>query len=120
MNTRQGDIQFYVLDDVDNTLRISPMPLVDETLDILIYRYPKTSLSWEFPDSSPELKEEFQVPMLSYAAFLCYMKDEANTLDPKRADTFSAMFDREFPFVSSYGSIRKRRTSNRTVKYGGI
>jgi len=48
------------------------------------------------------------------------MKDEVNTLDPKRAMTYLALFDAEFPPVSSYGAMRKAKTANRAINYGGI
>ena len=112
-----GDLEAYIPDQETNKLRIYPEPTANETVTLHIYRYPKTELTWDDPDLSPELREEYQIPMLNYAAFLCYMKDEANTYDPQRASTFSALFDREFPFTSAYSSARKARTVNRPVKF---
>jgi len=119
-NTKTGTPEYFIPDEVSNSIALHPVPIADETVSYFCYRLPKTKLSWDNKDNSPELKEEYQIPMLNHAAFLCYMKDEANVLDPGRAATFSAMFDREFPFTSAYSNIRKGRTSNRPVKYGGI
>ena len=119
-NTKTGTPSLFIPDEITNTISLHPIPIVDETISYFCYRLPKVKLSWDSKDSSPELKGEYQLPMLNYAAFLCYMKDEANVLDPGRAATFSALFDREFPFTSAYSNIRKSRTSNRPVRYGGI
>jgi hypothetical protein len=119
-NTFSNEPNAYFPDVEQGNIRIYPIPISDDTLDMMVYRLPKTKLSWDDPSNSPELREEYQVPMLLGAASLCYMKDEANTLDPQRANTLTAMFDREFPFTSSYSNIRKGRTTNRPVSYGGI
>lgn len=118
--TRQGIPIYYIPDITQDKIQLYPTPLVDDTLSMVVYRYPKLKLDWSTNDLSPELKEEYQIPMLYYAASLCYLKDEANTLDPQRANTFQGMFDREFPFTSVYSSISKRRKSNRTMRYGGL
>lgn len=118
--TKVADPIYYIPDTILNTLRVFPIPISDEIIDLLIYRLPKTKLSWDDPDGIPELKQEYHVPALFYAAHLCYLKDEANTLDPQRATSFLAMFDREFPFTSAYSNIRKGRTTNRAVRYGGL
>lgn len=120
LKTKQGDPKFFISDSSNNSLRLYPIPIAIDTLDILIYRLPKLELTWDNPNYIPELRQEYLIPMLYGAANLCYLKDETNTLDPQRAATFSLMFDREFPFTSVYSSIRKGRTSNRPVKYGGL
>jgi hypothetical protein len=114
-----GDLVSYSPDYRNKVLKFSPVPVKDEVVSMMVYRYAKTKLSWEDPEASPELIEQFQLPMLWYAAFLCYSKDEANTLDPKRAATMLSYFDREFPFTSAYSNMRKSRTSNKGIKYGG-
>lgn len=119
-NTKTGEPASFFPDIEQGSIRFYPIPLADETIDFMVYRLPKSKLDWTTPDGSPELREEYQIPMLYGAASLCYLKDEANTLDPQRANTLTAMFDREFPFTSAYSNIRKGRTTNRPVGYGGI
>jgi hypothetical protein len=115
-----GELYSFIPDQETNKLRIYPEPIANEVVSLHIYRFPKVKLSWDNYDSSPELREEYQIPMLNYAAFLCYMKDEANTYDPSRASLFNSLFDREFPFTSAYSNVRKARTVNRPVRYGGL
>lgn len=118
--TRKGPPIYYIPDVTQDTLQLYPTPLTAETLQMIIYRYAKLKLDWSDNDLSPELKEEYNIPMLFYAAHLCYLKDEANTLDPQRSAMFGGMFDREFPFTSVYSSISKRKKSNRSMRYGGL
>jgi len=112
--------RFYIPDMEGNTLTLYPKPVANDTLTYMYYRLPLVPLSWTNPTLQPELRIEFHLPMLFYAAHLCYMKDEVNTLDPRRAATYLALFDQEFPVVSSYGAMRKAKTANRAINYGGI
>jgi hypothetical protein len=112
--------RFYIPDMEANTITLYPNPAENDVITYMFYRLPKTTLSWNNPLGNPELRVEFHLPMLFYAAHLCYMKDEANTLDPKRAGTYLALFNEEFPFLSAYGTMRKSKTSNRSISYGGI
>lgn len=118
--TKQDPPVLFVTDHISGKLRVYPTPIASEDCTLLIYRLPKTLLSWTSPTVSPELRIEYQAPMLFYAAYLCYLKDSADTLDPRRANNFLASFDREFPFTSVYSNIRKERTSNRPSPYGGL
>lgn len=119
-NLKVGTTSKFVTNYTTNTIRLYPIPEKDQELTLMVYRLPKVKLTWDdYCDSNIELREEFNLPMLNYAAHLCYLKDEANTLDPNRASVFMQLFDREFPFTSSYSTIRKSRTGNRPVKYGG-
>lgn len=112
--------RLYISDMAANTITLYPKPVANDTLTYMYYRLPMVPLSWNSPQSQPELRIEFQLPMLFYAAHLCYMKDEANTIDPNRAKYYLSLFDAEFPPVSSYGAMRKSKTANRPINYGGI
>lgn len=120
LDTNTGDLEVFIPDLKNRIIKLAPVPKVDETIKLLVYRYPKVQLTWEDLDGEPELLSQYQIPMLWYAAFLSYNKDEANVNDLKRASTFMSYFDREFPFTSVYSNIRKSRTTNRPIKYGGI
>lgn len=119
-NTKTGELKVWMPDDVMGSMRVYPIPEKNETLSMIISRLPKLRLTWDNPDISPEIREEYLYPMLFGAAEVCYLKDEANTYDPKRSQMFSDMFDAEFPFTSAYSNIRKRKTANRPIRYGGV
>jgi hypothetical protein len=118
--TDTAEPRYYISDMAANTISLYPKPDKNDTLVYMYYRLPLIPLSWDSPYINPELRVEFQLPMLFYAAHLCYMKDEVNTLDPKRAATYLALFDAEFPPLSSYAAMRKSKTANRAINYGGI
>ena len=78
-------------------------------------------MSWDLAEiDTPDIKEEHQLAMLNYAAFLAYNKDEANTFDPQRAEYYRQLFVQEFSNTSAYSEIRQTRTRNRTVRYRDV
>ena len=119
-DTVEGDPTHYIPNYDTGTIRLYPIPTQSDTLDLMYYRLPLTELSWTKNTVSPELRNEFQIPMLNYALFLAYMKDEANTNDPQKATNFLALFNQEFPQTSAYSDNRKRKTTNRAIRYGGL
>ncbi len=118
--TKSATPELYFPDYDNATLTLAPVPIAVDTLQLFVHRLPLSPLSWSANTASPELRSEWQIPMLNYAAFLAYQKDEANALDPQRAQTFLNMFEKEFLQTSAYSDTRKRRNSNRGVSYGGI
>lgn len=120
LDTATGPLTDFFSDVKTGTIRVYPIPAKVENLTMMVYRRPITELNWIDNDLSPELTDLFHIPMLNYVAFLSYMKDEANTLDPKRAETFRGLFNLDFPEVSAYSNLRKSRTANRPVRYGGL
>jgi len=120
--TITGTPNRVILDYNTGTITFYPIPTssTEDIYKLLVYRLPLYPLTWENQDEEIELREEFVIPMLDYAAYLCYNKDEANTLDPNRSLMFLQRFNQEFPFTSAYSDIRKRRTNNRSIKYGGL
>lgn len=118
--TKSATPEVYFTDYDNSSITLAPVPIATDTLSLFVHRLPLSELSWSANTSSPELRNEWQIPMLNYAAFLAYQKDEANTLDPNRSSTFLALFEKEFLQTSAYSDMRKRRNTNRGVSYGGI
>ena len=113
-----GTPEVYILDYQSGKLRLYPIPQADDTLYLIVKRLPKQSLSSD--TQSPEIREEYQRPMLHYAAYKAYLKDGPRTLDPERALMHIEIFDREFGSASAYSETRKRRKKPRGIKYGGL
>lgn len=91
------------------------------TVQLIVYRLPLADLSFDTADfQEPEIDEKHHFPMLNYAAYLAYLKDEANALDPNRAAIFKSLFDMEYPERSWASEVRKMRNRGRTVRYGGL
>lgn len=118
--TLQGTPEYFIPNYDTGSIRFYRIPKAVDTYNLLIYRLPLSELSWSTNTKAIELRDEFIVPMLFYATALCYEKDEANVLDPTRSLYFHQKFNQEFPMTSSYSDVRKRRTSNKEVKYGGL
>jgi hypothetical protein len=120
-DTIAGTPTDFIIDYETESLRFFPIPVAADTATLFVNRFPLTTFTWLTDQAtSPELRQEYQIPMLYYAAALSYQKDEANSLDPEKEGKFLQLFDREFPFTSAYSEIRKRRTAYRGVRYGGI
>lgn len=119
--TNTGTPTHYVLDIDTGKIRLYPEPESNDTIYLVVYRLPLEQFDWETNDTqSSELRLEYQIPMLNWAAYLAYQKDEANTFDPQRATYFRQLYSADFTYNSPYQDIRRRRSSNRTIRYGGI
>lgn len=118
--TDTGTPSYVVVDYDTGTLRLYKTPLIDDTINILAYHLPLEDMDWNTAViDTPEIREEYQIDMLAYAAHLAYQKDEANTFDPQRSEYFRQLFAQKFSDTSAYGDTRRRRTTGRTIRYGG-
>jgi hypothetical protein len=110
----------YIVDYNMNTIRLYPTPVRDDTLNLIVYSLPSTEMSWLSADfDEPEIKQQFQLDMLYHAAYMAYMKENANTFDPQRSEKFKLLFDSEFSNTNAYIDVRRERTRHRPIKYGG-
>jgi hypothetical protein len=112
--------QGYIIDHKVNTITLYPNPIVDDTVKFIAYREEMAPLDWDNEDGEPEIAERYQLDILHYAAFMAFMKDEANTLDPNKAKDHLALFTAEFSSNSAHAETRRGRSRNRGVAYGGI
>lgn len=116
-----GTPTHYMLDIDTNKIHLYPKPTANDTIYLIAYRLPLEQFNWETNDTqSSELRLEYQIPMLNWAAYLAYQKDEANTFDPQRATYFRQLYSADFTYNSPYSDIRRRRSNNRTISYGGL
>lgn len=120
LRTKVGAPTKYIPNYDTGSITLYPQPSASDTYNILAYRLPISTLNWDYEENIIELREEFIIPMLWFAASLSYDKDEANTLDPNRSVYFLQKFNQEFVPTSAYSDVRKRRTSNRSIRYGGL
>lgn len=115
--TKEHTPTHYVVDESAYKIRLYPIPVINDELQLIYNRLPLTPLDWATPDGVPEIPEQYQIDMLDYAAHMAYMKDEANTLDPQKAITHLQKFNAQFSNNSAYTETRRRRTSNRGTRY---
>lgn len=119
-DTQENTPTHYIVDYNSSSFTLYPIPIVDDTVKLLYYRSELTPLSWSNPTGTPEIPERYQIPALHYAAFMCFNKDEANTLDPRKAQYHLALFQAEFSETSAYIEKRRERTSYRTIQYRDV
>jgi hypothetical protein len=119
--TAAGTPDYYIVDYDMGKIRLYKIPEAVHTLNLVVYRLPLKDLDWDTGSSaSPEIREEYQIPMLHYAAFLAYSKQDVDAFDPQKAMYHLQQFNAEFSDTSAYSETRKRRENNHTVKYGGL
>lgn len=113
-----GTPTHYALDLTSGNIVLYPNPDANDTMQLVVYRYPLLALNWETAETQTcELRDEHQIPMLYGAAYLAYQKDEANTFDPNRSEYFRQMFEREFTVSTAYSESRRTRDRGRAVRY---
>jgi hypothetical protein len=105
-----------ISDMADGKLRLVPIPTADDEAEMLVYRYPlrtitATSVRFEVTD------ETHQRGLLHWMKKLAYEKQDVESMDLKRASEYELKWEQ---FIdASKGDIRKRRTKQRAVQYGG-
>lgn len=116
----EGKPQAYLHDYAADRIRLVPIPVEADTLKLYVSRLPLVEPTWTTNHLLVELRDEWCYSMLYWAAYLCYLKDETATYDPNKAANYKALFDQAFTQTDAYSEMRKRRTNNRPIKYGGI
>lgn len=119
--TKEGAVYNYCTNYIDGRMYLYRKPVTDDTLIVYASVLPSESLVWTDYDASPEIREEHHLALTYYAAYLAYLKDEANAKDPQNAAIWLQKFDEEFPMITSaYGETRRRMKYGRGVRYGGL
>lgn len=111
----------YMLDWERGKISLYPIPLVDDTLTMNVYRYPKSDMTLEnWESDEPELAEEHQRNALYWAAKLAYEKDEANSYDDGRAIKLEGTYIQHFGMPESAYALQRKKKAKRQIRYGGI
>lgn len=115
-----GIPKFYTVNYKTGTVLFYPTPVANDTWKPLVYRLPLNTVSFSLPNADLEIQDHFAIPMLHWAAYLAYSKQDADTYDPKQAMIHKAAFTDEFGETSVYSDMRKLKSADNRVKYGGI
>lgn len=119
--TEEGSVYGYVEDYKTGIFRPYRIPEEADTVKILAYVLPQKTLVWATDQGeSLEIPDKYQVPMLYWAAYLAYNKQDSDILDENKAIKFRSLFQQEFESTSAYSEKRKERTRRRQGRYGGI
>jgi len=114
-----GTPRFLVTDMENNKGRLASIPVIDDTLELQVYRLPlkeitENSATFEITES------EYQRGLILYMKYLAYSKNDVDTFEQDLADRAKgeAM---EFHRDVKRDMTRKRYSSHTgTVRYGGL
>lgn len=116
-----GTPSYYVADHNTGKITLFRKPTANDTVKLVVYRTQLLDFDWTLNSAEPDINERYHLPMLHYAAFMAYMKDEANTLDPKKAQEHLALFTQEFSAPNNaYAETQRQRRTKRGITYGGL
>jgi hypothetical protein len=118
---KEGSVYNYCTNYIDGRMYFYRKPIADDSVIVYASVLPSTDLLWTDYDESPEIRPEHHLGLTYYAAYLAYLKDEANAKDPNNAAIWLQKFDEEFPNITSaYAETRRRMKNGRGVRYGGL
>jgi hypothetical protein len=112
-----GTPRHLVLDHDNNRGRLVPSPTVDDTLNLWVIRDPLDPIDGDDDELEIEDRSD-QLIVLGYAKYLAYSKQDADVVDPARAN------DELGKYVAATEGVRRRLNKKRhrtgTVRYGGL
>lgn len=105
----------FLLETGDGNVLVIPIPTSTDTLTLTVRRLPLDSLDEN--DDEPEIHEKYHYRMLDWALRCAYLKQDAETLDRTRAESYEASFERSFGHYHDANVQRKQRDKHpRIVK----
>jgi hypothetical protein len=100
-----------VVPDVETgKLRLTPIPVADDTLSISAFRLPLSDMVDN--EDEPEIHDELHPYIVSWMLYRAYIKPDVDTFNPQAADAHLKVFEAQFGPPTS-GSERARRDTSR-------
>jgi len=95
-STDTGTPTHFLLDKDTGKLRLYPIPDVNDTLTLGVWRLPLTDMAWATRTiDTPEVPSRDHQHLLYWMANLFYQKQDADTYDPKLREYYYMLFNRE-------------------------
>lgn len=91
---RTGTPEAVITDFETGKLRLYRSPIVNDTLNLLAVRTALEPMARN--GDEPEIAPRFHYSLIEWAAYRAFSKQDADTLDPKKAERALAEFEREF------------------------
>ena len=118
LDASEGLVRYAVVNMATDALRLVPIPAAAETLDMTVYRLPLAAVSVDTIDTALEIAAHHQEYLLWWMKHLAYSKQDAETRDDRKAQTFDGKFR---AYCEQARQERERREHKpRAVAYGGI
>jgi len=98
-DTHTGPVRSYLTDVDTGKLRLYRIPTVVNTLNLIVVRLPLTPMN--DIDDAPEIHGRYQRNLRHWMKYRAYSKQDAETLDAKKAAEGMALFEQEFGKAST-------------------
>lgn len=108
IETATGIPTAYALDKATLTLTLNKIPQADATMDLVIARLPLEELSASAQTASPEIPSSYHRKMINGIMALAYMKQDAETFNPTKAEYYDAKFAQDIEQIKR-DELRLRR-----------
>jgi hypothetical protein len=116
LDATQGPLETVVLGMEVDKCRWAPIPLADETVTLVVDRFPICEISKKGQEF--EIQRQHHIRLFDWMAHRAYSKQDADTYDRTQADRYQAVFIQYCAEARS--ELERLRQKNRTVAYGGI
>jgi len=109
--------RFLVIGAQRGKARLLPIPSIDDTLNLVVYRLPLVKI---VDDTHPldEIQDEHHLHLLSWMKYHAYNKQDSETFDRTKAQEAEARFRAYCTQVKAEWERYKHKT--RVVRYGGV
>jgi len=110
----------YLITDIEtNKVRLSPIPVIADTVQMMVYRLPLEDINDTF-QTLEVVEEDYQRGLLFYMKYMAYLKNDADTYDERLANT--ALANHENFIEKARADLRRVRFSSTkgVVRYGGL
>jgi hypothetical protein len=114
-----GTPRYLVTDIETNMVRLAPIPVVADTVQMMVYRLPLLNLTEDSYDLEV-IEEDYQRGLLFYMKYMAYGKNDIDTYDERLQAT--ALGNHENFIESAKANLRRERFSSTkgVVRYGGL
>ena len=115
IDNRPGELEAIVVGMEANKIRLMRIPTTDQTIDLIVYRMPLTSITGA---TQPlEIDEQHHLYLLHWVKHLAYLKQDAEAYDRSKATEYEQKF---LMYCDQAKAEREKREHKyRTVAYGG-
>lgn len=113
-----GPLRYLIIGMDDTQAFFHPIPNVADTLQCVIERLPRYTITVDQAPQALEVPEKHHMKLLDGMKAQAYNKQDAETFDKRKAEEFEGLFAR---YCAKAKAERARREHKpRTVAYGGI
>jgi len=114
--TKTGTPQLVITDMDTGAIRLFPIPVNEDTLQLQVTRYPDADITSTSDDL--EIPEQYHRKLLHHVLYMAYSKQDADAFDPQKAEKEFLKFEQSIEDAKV--EFGKRYNKTGVVKYGGL